>query len=58
MILQKMLINAVAGLLVKQFKLDKIMDYVFKDNKLDKTVKEMRGEIDKLKERVMLLEGK
>tara|TARA_R110000824_G_scaffold319828_1_gene506813 strand:- start:251 stop:427 length:177 start_codon:yes stop_codon:yes gene_type:complete len=58
MILQKMLINAVAGLLVKQFKLDKIMDYVFKDNSLDKSNKELRKEVDSLKERVMLLENK
>ena len=56
MIVQKMLLNAVAGMLIKQFKLDSIMDYVFKDNELDDCVKQLRGEIDSLKERMIYLE--
>ena len=39
MILSKMLINQVINLLVKNFKLDKIANYVFEDNELDKTSK-------------------
>tara|TARA_R100000951_G_scaffold101988_2_gene93881 strand:- start:3189 stop:3368 length:180 start_codon:yes stop_codon:yes gene_type:complete len=35
MIIPKMLINAIATQLVKHFRLDKIMSYVFEDNELD-----------------------
>jgi nicotinic acid mononucleotide adenylyltransferase len=49
MIVPKMLINTVANQLVKHFKLDKIMSYVFDDNELDVKVK-------KLEERVKFLE--
>tara|TARA_R100000234_G_C4958125_1_gene160524 strand:- start:483 stop:695 length:213 start_codon:yes stop_codon:yes gene_type:complete len=49
MIIPKMLINTVANQLVKHFKLDKIMSYVFDDNELDVKVK-------KLEERVKFLE--
>ena len=45
-----MLINQVANSLTKHFKLDKIMQYVFDDNELDKKV----SEIDK---RLNLLES-
>tara|TARA_R100000808_G_scaffold24369_1_gene56014 strand:- start:1612 stop:1827 length:216 start_codon:yes stop_codon:yes gene_type:complete len=41
MIIPKALINQVANSLVKHFKLDKIMSYVFEDNELDKKVSEM-----------------
>ncbi|QDP45736.1 MAG: hypothetical protein Unbinned5179contig1000_23 [Prokaryotic dsDNA virus sp.] len=41
MIIPKMLINTVANQMVKHFKLDKIMSYVFDDNELDNKVKEM-----------------
>ena len=50
MIIPKMLINAVANKLVKHFKLDKIMAYVFDDNNLDKEVREMKTDIKLLKE--------
>ena len=50
MIIPKMLINAVANRLVKHFKLDKIMSYVFDDNELDKKV-------SNLEKRIMKLEG-
>ena len=49
MIIPKMLINKVANSLTKHFKLDKIMNYVFEDNELDKK----GGEMDK---RLNLLE--
>ena len=39
MIIPKMLINAVANKLVKHFKLDKIVSYVFEDNELDEKTK-------------------
>tara|TARA_R110000851_G_scaffold119064_1_gene246689 strand:- start:252 stop:419 length:168 start_codon:yes stop_codon:yes gene_type:complete len=48
MIISKMIINAVAGQLVKHFKLDKIMSYVFEDNVLDKKVKKLQKRILKL----------
>ena len=41
MIGSKLIVNAVASRLVKHFKLDKIMDYVFDDNELDDEVKEI-----------------
>ena len=50
MIIPKMLIIAVANRLVKHFKLDKIMAYVFDDNELDKKV-------SNLEKRIMKLEG-
>ena len=40
-----MLINAVANKLVKHFKLDKIVNYVFEDNELDEKTKELENRI-------------
>ena len=45
MIIPKMLINAVANKLVKHFKLDKIVNYVFEDNELDNKTKELENRI-------------
>ena len=45
MIIPKMLINAVASKLVKHFKLDKIVNYVFEDNELDDKTKELENRI-------------
>ena len=45
MILTKMVINTVANKLSKHFKLDKIMDYVFKDNELDEMTKNLEDRI-------------
>ena len=39
MILSKFIINQVATYMVKHFKLDKVMNYVFDDNELDETSK-------------------
>ena len=50
MIGSKIIVNIVASRLVKHFKLDKIMDYVFDDNELDKEVKNIKGDIKLLKE--------
>mgnify|MGYP003655706701 CR=1 FL=1 len=48
MIISKMIINAVAGQLVKHFRLDAIMNYVFKDNELDKNAIEVDKRLKKL----------
>ena len=50
MIIPKMLINTIATQLVKHFKLDRIMSYVFEDNELHLKIK-------KLENRVNLLES-
>ena len=49
MIGSKLIVNSVARVLTKHFKLDKIMNYVFDDNELDIKVK-------CLEEKVKLLE--
>jgi|TARA_Y100001963_G_scaffold24144_1_gene32407 hypothetical protein len=49
MIIPKMLINTVATQMVKHFKLDKIMSYVFDENELDR-------KIDEMEKRLKLLE--
>ena len=41
MVVSKMIVNIVANRLIKHFKLDKVMSYVFDDNELDDKVKEM-----------------
>ena len=48
MIIPKTLINVVANRLVKHFKLDKMMSYVFDDNELDVKVKEMESRLKNL----------
>ena len=45
MIIPKMLINTVANQMVKHFKLDKIMSYVFDKNELDTKVEELEKRI-------------
>ena len=46
MIIPKVLINSVANALTKHFKLDKIMNYVFDDNELDKKVKCLEEKVE------------
>ncbi len=48
MIVPKILINEVASRLVKHFKLDKMMSYVFNDNELDKKVSEIEKRLNLL----------
>ena len=48
MIVSKIILNAVAGRLVKHFRLDKVMSYVFEDNELDKKLKQHDKRILKL----------
>ena len=45
----KMIVSKVMGLLVDQLKIDRISDYVFKDNNLDKQMKVLRDELDQVK---------
>ena len=45
----KMIVTKVMGILVDQLKIDRISDYVFKDNNLDKQIKVLRDELDKVK---------
>tara|TARA_R100000808_G_C2080859_1_gene104759 strand:+ start:393 stop:584 length:192 start_codon:yes stop_codon:yes gene_type:complete len=52
----KMIVSKVMGILVDQLKLDRISDYVFKDNNLDKQMKVLRDEIDQLKVRLINIE--
>tara|TARA_Y100000592_G_scaffold63594_1_gene99133 strand:- start:304 stop:474 length:171 start_codon:yes stop_codon:yes gene_type:complete len=49
MLVQKMIIKAVVNLIKKQFKLDKVLQYVEQPNELDE-------EVDQLKKRVDMLE--
>tara|TARA_Y100000114_G_C11498174_1_gene203075 strand:+ start:297 stop:464 length:168 start_codon:yes stop_codon:yes gene_type:complete len=48
MLVQKMIIQAVAKLIKKQFKLDKILKYVEEPNELDEEVKSLRSRIELL----------
>ena len=54
--LVKMIVGKVMSILVDKIKIDKISDYVFNDNVLDKKVKELRDDLDKIKERMIYLE--
>ena len=46
MIIPKMLINSVATVLTKHFKLDKMMSYVFDKNELDRKVEELEKRVN------------
>ena len=46
MLVQKMVIKAVAKLIRRQFKLDKILHYVEEPNELDKEVERLRSRIE------------
>mgnify|MGYP003677569717 CR=1 FL=1 len=52
MIISKMIVNMIASRLVKHFKLDKIMSYVFEDNELDKELKKVKREVKELKKKL------
>ena len=43
-----MLVNLAVKAIAKQFKLDKVLDYVEKDNPLDKKVKKLEKRVRKL----------
>ena len=48
MIFSKLIINQVIKHFVKHFKMDRVMNYVFNDNELDKKVKELDEEVKML----------
>ena len=48
MILSKIIVNQLIKHFVKHFQMDKIMNYVFDDNELDKKVKELDEEVKML----------
>ena len=48
MLIQKMIIQAVVKLVKKQFKLDKVLQYVEEPNELDDEVKRLRDRVELL----------
>ena len=52
----KMIVTKVMSTLVDQLKIDRISDYVFKDNNLDKQVKILRDELDDVKVKLINME--
>tara|TARA_R110002050_G_scaffold17407_1_gene51723 strand:+ start:347 stop:532 length:186 start_codon:yes stop_codon:yes gene_type:complete len=57
MIIPKMLINAVATQLVKHFRLEKIMSYVFDDNELDKNAVKVNKRLNKIEKKLKIEKG-
>lgn len=55
-VLLKVLVPKVLEMVINQFKMDEVMDYVFKKNDLDNKVENIRDDIDSLKERMIYLE--
>ena len=45
---QKLIINAVIKVLAKQFKLDKVLEYVEKPNDADKKIKKLEKRLKKI----------
>ena len=46
--IQKLILNQVIKLIAKQFKLDKVLDYVEKPNNADKKIKKLENKLKKL----------
>ena len=46
--IQKLILNQVIKLIAKQFKLDKVLDYVEKPNDADKKIKKLEKRLKKL----------
>ena len=46
--IQKLILNQVIKLIAKQFKLDKVLDYVEKPNDADKRIKKLEKRIKKV----------
>ena len=46
MLIQKMIIQAVVKLVRKQFKLDKVLQYVEEPNELDEELKQLKNRVD------------
>ena len=50
--IQKLIIEAAVKLIAKQFKLDKVLEYVEKPNDADKKIKKLERRIKKLEESI------
>ena len=48
MLIQKMIIQAVVKLVRKQFKLDKVLQYVEEPNELDEEVRQLKNRVEML----------
>ena len=48
MLIQKMIIQAVVKLVKKQFKLDKVLQYVEEPNELDEEVRQLKNRVEML----------
>ena len=48
MILSKLFLNQIVNVIAKNFKLDKVMSYVFEDNELDEKVKNLDSRLKTL----------
>jgi hypothetical protein len=56
--LSKMLTNTILKVVLKKFKLDKILSYVEKPNELDLQVADLQARVKSQSERIMMLEKK
>ena len=54
----KMLTNTILKVVLKKFKLDKVLDYVEKPNELDLKVSDIDARVRSQSERIMMLEKK
>jgi hypothetical protein len=54
----RLIVPKILEMVITQFKMDEVMDYVFKKNDLDSKVGELRDELDSVKERMIFLERK
>jgi|TARA_Y100000296_G_C5067108_1_gene202909 uncharacterized protein YeeX (DUF496 family) len=48
MVLSKMFLNKIINMLTRDFQLDKVMNYVFEENELDKKVRELEKRLKNL----------
>ena len=46
--INNIILNTIAKKLIEKFKLDKIKDYVFDDNELDKQMKDVKARLESL----------
>tara|TARA_Y100000310_G_C20686115_1_gene819111 strand:- start:3245 stop:3454 length:210 start_codon:yes stop_codon:yes gene_type:complete len=54
----RLIVPKILEMVITQFKMDEVMDYVFKKNDLDSKVEELRNELDSVRERIIFLERK
>ena len=56
--IQKLIVESAIKLLAKQFKLDKVLEYVEKPNSADKKIKKLERRIKKLEEQAIKFDFK